>query len=109
MSASALELETQMPNDKKSIREKREQLLKLKFKEERLYKGLTQSQLAKEASVQRHNVSDVEQGRSKDILTLWDLADGLGVPLGVIISRVDRAIEEREQEKRLGLVREEEE
>ena len=91
--------------ERKKLDELRLQITALKIKEERTIKKMNQDEVASAAGLKRWNVSDVEQNRSMSLPTLWRICDALDISLGVILARVDRAIKDREEERRLGLVR----
>ena len=90
--------------DRKRLDEMRSQMVAIKIKEERTFKKMSQDDVADAAGLKRWNVGDVEQNRSMALPTLWRICDAMEINLSVILSRVDRAIKEREEERRLGLV-----
>lgn len=90
--------------DRKRLDEMRSQMVAIKIKEERTFKKMSQDEVADAAGLKRWNVGDVEQNRSMALPILWRICDAMEVSLSVILSRVDRAIKEREEERRLGLV-----
>jgi putative transcriptional regulator len=61
--------------------------VKLRLKELRDAKGLTQDQLAELSGVDQGNISKIERGQTKgvDFLTLEKLADALEVDAGYLI------------------------
>lgn len=84
---------------REKLRELRHNVFMQKVREERRIQKRTQGSVGERVGLGRFNVSDVENGRSRDLLSVWDVVDGTGVSLSVIIARTEREVAERLREQ----------
>ena len=67
--------------------------LGLALRDRRERAGLTQRTLARRAGIGARHLRGVETGRrGVSYLTLWALADELGVPLSALVAEADRTV-----------------
>ena len=106
LAPAAIQMERHMSDEhveqidtREKLRQLRHEVFMQKLREERRLQKLTQAQAADRVQLGRTNVSDAENGRSRDLFSLWDVTDGIGVLLETIISRTNREVEYRLREQ----------
>ena len=55
---------------------------------------LTQQDVADRLGWRRYSVSDMEKGRSKNVLTMWSYGDAINTPLSVLIQQADMDVQD---------------